>query len=228
MRLACDFLTTAFAARIAAPSSPVRFNMELATSRHWRLRFGDLALWVNREASDGVQGTSSLPSGYARSGTLGDSLRRLRRRLPKRIVGPAHHIVVPGSVLPANTRRTRQPVHGALDAPEHPNDWFRRAGVLGHCQPLFFAERLPDFFSAKRVALRRKDGGWERDSCSGVSCDSGVQLSFFICGLRFWDDGAELNESAGGWHVERGQRGRRPSLTPPRQRTCRSQFAHLV
>jgi len=32
-----------------------------------------------------------------------------------------------------------------------------------------------DFRSASRVALRRKEGGWERDSCSGVSSDSGVQ-----------------------------------------------------
>ena len=36
-------------------------------------------------------------------------------------------------------------------------------------QPRFRAARLPDFFSAMRVALRKNETGWLRDSCSGVS-----------------------------------------------------------
>ena len=59
--------------------------------------------------------------------------------------------------------------------------------------PRFLDARLPDFFSASRVALRKKLTGWLRLSNSGVSSFSGVQRSFFICGLQFWDGDGERN-----------------------------------
>jgi hypothetical protein len=94
VRLAEDFLATELAARIAAPSSPVLASIESATFDHWRLALEDLALCVNRDASDGVQGM---------------------------------------------------------------------------VYPRFLVRRLLDFFSAMRVALRKNETGWERDSISAVS-----------------------------------------------------------
>lgn len=52
-------MTALLAARIAAPSSPVRASTEFATFENWRLRFGDLAFFVNREAWLGVHGIAN-------------------------------------------------------------------------------------------------------------------------------------------------------------------------
>lgn len=156
--------------------------MELATSRHWRLRFGDLALRVNREASDGVQGTGSLPSGYARSGTLGDSLRRFRRRLPKRIVGPTHHVVMPGCIRPGKTGRIGKAIHSAFDTASHTDNRLCGTEILSHVSAPFLSRTLAGLLLGQTSRLAKER--WRVGTRFLLRSLLGLRCTAFLLHLR--------------------------------------------
>jgi hypothetical protein len=182
-RLNWDFLTTESAPRIARTSSPVRSRIAFATLDHCLLRFGDLAALSWRETSFCVQGIDLAPLSGCGPGrpcrctlrsTLHGRLRsRCRRGCPfgfrpllERPIGLPHHLVMPGRIRRGSGNRfagnSAQKRSCLIPRPGRQiDDGLRGSVVLRHGQPRFRDERLPDFFSARRVALRKNETEWD-------------------------------------------------------------------